>query len=1239
MSTNRRLLIFLIVAFLTTLFVGEGLSYFASSDPVKTLSSEKIEGKVAKVRGKMDKLLSNFNLPKYQSHELLWGAMDSLRSSDFDLLVYQGFELVAWNSQMIPVEGINPQYFKNPLVRLDNGWYLTSYIESGDVLMVAFSLLKHGYNYQNAFLEDAFSKEYPLDASVVISQNIEQSDLIINDENGGFLFGLILSEVDSKPAALINWGGFVFLLSWGFLWFLLFIFQKRNQNKRLINWILLASSLLFFGYTYYLFLFRSLFVNFFPDLFSPLYFAVSAQLPSIGHFFIYAFLLFTLAFWLYRFFRFSRILFNQEKSKLYRYALLFFSLICSVVYLVYINHLFYLLAKHSSGTIVITKIVELDGIAFLKMGLIAFLLLSFVFILERILIQFLWSFSRRQILFSILIVSVLSMLIYRGVGVDESDWIFLFYLGVGFVLIFAHRRADLSLSYISYLWLCALFGIYIGATMLDLSIRKEESNRELLVENLAFQLVRDEDPVAEMYLAEIENQLANDVTLIRMLAQPELNSEAIRNHLIKFYFYGYWGRYDLQIIPCWPKGNVYLESHDKIENCYSYFYNLLETTGYDISGSKHFHYLDQSNGNVSFFGVFRFFPNDPENETSLFIELHSKPFFEGLGYPELLVNRREQARMKLLDGYSYAKYVNGKLVKRSGPFNYKSDLSLYNSGVGGKAFIKERGYSHLVYHLNDNFAVVLSSKDYSVNDVFISFSIFFLFFFAIGGLGILFLQCHRTGFVFQITIQKKIQTAFVLLMLVMLVIVAAGTVYYTVMQFERKHFELLENKIQSVLLELEYKIGYDGPETYIPEEYLNYQLQMLSNVFYCDINLFGVDGKLIGTSRPELYKSGLSGFQMNPDAYYQLAYTEAENHISDEKIGNMEYLSFYVPFLNSENNLAGFVNLPYFVGNNELEDEVSSVIVTIINFYLVFSFLVIGFAVFLARQITRPLLMLQSKISKVKLGHLNEKIDYKKKDEIGELVIEYNRMVDELSDSAEKLAKNERELAWREMAKQIAHEIKNPLTPMKLNIQYLQRAWNDGADNFGSYLKRVSTSLIEQINSLSSIASEFSKFAQMPSTRAEKVNLIEKIENVVVLYANSEGVTLTFTNDTQPVVNVNSDGEQLLSVFNNLIKNAIQAGIPGENIKVDVQVSWVDNFVRISVRDNGKGISPDIQEKLFVPSFTTKTGGMGLGLAIVRRFVENAGGNIWFESNEGGGTSFIVDLPYIPDLSESSSPE
>lgn len=1200
---------------------------FFNDRPAKPFTVVKVEKRVQKVQELMTNLLNSVPSQALESHEKLWMSLDSLKSNDIDVLVFQGIELVAWTNQLLPIDGINPQYFKQPLIRLDNGWYLTSWRQEGPVLILAITLLKREYPYQNNFLQDGFPAAYGLDPTVKIIREPDEVAIPVKNKNGRVLFHLLpgsFKGVISVADIVASWSFLIMTVF--FIWFF-YKLQQQFIGTRWSNIIWLIVSILFSIIFYSVFWKTGLSFFEYNDLFSPLHFAMSDWLPSLGMFLLFAFGLFIVSFWFFRFFRLPRLFSGEIHNKLRVISGLVIFLVILAGYLIYINQLFYLLAEHSSGPMVIIKIIDMDLVALTKILIVAFLLLSFLLFFERIVIIFLFYLKPRYFLFSLLGITLLMFFAFSGFGVSDSDWAFLFYFFSGLLLVYSRRKPHQGFSYATFLWFAALFALYAGAVMMDLTIRKEESNRELLVENLSFQLLRDEDPVAEMYLVDIEKQLPHDATLIRLLSQSELDQDAIRNHLLKFYFYGYWGRYDLQIIPCWPQGDLYLQETREVRNCYQYFFQMIENYGYIIGSSNHFHYLDNHNGRVSYFGAFRFFANDPDKETSLFIELHSKPFFEGTGYPELLVSQREQARVRLFNEYSHAKYVNGQLVKRAGDYTYKSTFHMGKSILHGKVFLKEGDYSHLVYQPEPDVVVMLSRVDYTVSDVLMAFSIFFISFFLFGALFILFLQLKYKGVTIQLSIQKRIQVAFVLLMLVMLVVVASGTVYYTTQQFKQKHRELLENKIQSVLLELEYKIGFEGPETTNPGEYLNYQLQMISSVFYCDVNLYGIDGKLIGTSRQELFKKGLAGTQMNPRAYKNLVYTDAVRFLEEEKIGDLQYLSFYVPLLSNDNRLAGFVNLPYFIGNNELKEEVSSVIVTVINFYLVFSFLVIGFAVFLSRQITRPLLMLQTKISELKFDHTNERIDYKGNDEIGGLVNEYNRMVDALSESADQLARTERELAWREMAKQIAHEIKNPLTPMKLSIQYLQRAWNDQVPDFGGYLQRVTETLIEQINKLSSIASEFSKFAQMPSAKHEVVNLVEKVENSMVLFQNSTEIPIVLENQFNAYIPVKADGEQLLGVFNNLIKNAIQS-IPDESAgRIDIFISSNDGMVIIAIKDNGKGIPDEIQRNLFVPSFTTKTGGMGLGLAIARRIVENAGGRIWFETQEGKGSTFFVEFP------------
>jgi len=241
-------------------------------------------------------------------------------------------------------------------------------------------------------------------------------------------------------------------------------------------------------------------------------------------------------------------------------------------------------------------------------------------------------------------------------------------------------------------------------------------------------------------------------------------------------------------------------------------------------------------------------------------------------------------------------------------------------------------------------------------------------------------------------------------------------------------------------------------------------------------------------------------------------------------------------------------------------------------------------------------------------------------------VKEYNKKVDELAVSADLLARSERESAWREMAKQIAHEVKNPLTPMKLNIQHLQRS--KGKDEeYNKYLDRVTGMLIEQIDNLSNIATEFSNFAKIPTARNQVLCLSEQLQKAIDLYETHNRAQISFNSNGFEWIKVNADREQLSRAIINLIRNGIQAVPKTEMGEISIKLDRRDHMALISVKDNGSGIPVELRDKLFSPSFTTKTSVMRLGLSIVKNIVENFSGVIWFETVLGKGTTFFLEIP------------
>ena len=295
----------------------------------------------------------------------------------------------------------------------------------------------------------------------------------------------------------------------------------------------------------------------------------------------------------------------------------------------------------------------------------------------------------------------------------------------------------------------------------------------------------------------------------------------------------------------------------------------------------------------------------------------------------------------------------------------------------------------------------------------------------------------------------------------------------------------------------------------------------------------------------------------------------------------------------------------------------------VLPYYLLIMLISVMLAFALSRTITRPLTILFDKLMNLKIGRRNAHLDYNKKDEIGQLVERYNEMVDELDESAERLARSEREGAWRTMARQIAHEINNPLTPMKLSIQQMQRLKKSGDPRFDSFFDHSTDMLTQQIDSLSRIASSFSSFAKLPEVAPAQVDIAAKLYQVITLFRNnSEHVPIRYVGAEQGVMGI-ADGEQIGQVFNNLLKNALQAISGRKNGDIIVMLKELPDELEISISDNGGGIPEDVQEKVFMPNFTTKSTGAGLGLAISKNIVEAGGGTITFTTTKKGTTFYV----------------
>ena len=812
-----------------------------------------------------------------------------------------------------------------------------------------------------------------------------------------------------------------------------------------------------------------------------------------------------------------------------------------------------------------------------------------------------------------------------------------------------------TLAVILFLWKAHQYsrrlGVYryigflvVFAVFFTSAIQNYQSEKEAEYLNLyASKLISNKDLQAEYLFKDMENKLAQQFLVPEDFEAFAAKKDQFERRLRRLYFSGYLSKYNLLVLSFDPNGkninSSTLYNFEDLDNIYNYkSFPTLSNHFYQVKSDRIFNGYLAKFENCDLYGHYG----------TVFILLEPKFIQSSYEYPQL-VRQKQENRIFDIDDYAYALYSNGKLLNQKGTYPYKLQ---FDSSIFCSASIISRDdeYQHFVSDQEDAI-VVLSHPSKSIKQFVSTFSFSFIFFtLLLVTYGLLWLAglyirrwYHKTqgdeaeyqAFDYwrkqrlnqlgieQVYLSTRIRFAMIIIVFVGLLVSIYVTIQFIQINDQNRAENELMFKLREVANQLQNEVDFQKKLDDTDSRQLI--VNEIGDIYKVDVNLFDKSGYLLASSIENVYQNGLIAPLMHPKAFETFTNRSTSQLLQQESIRDLAYTSAYLPLVNDKRKVIAYLNLPYYARVNELDKEISSYTVTFVNLYLFLILLAIALAYFVSQRISKPLQLIREKMSKTRLAQ-NELIEWKQNDEIGRLVKQYNKMVLELADSAEKLSASEREGAWKEMARQVAHEIKNPLTPMKLNIQHLQRAWADKNERLEDTFKRVTTVLIEQIDSLSKLATEFSSFAQMPTDNAEEVDLTQVLLNTITLFEKTENISFQYS-DSWPSYLVMADKEQLGRVFNNIIKNAVQAIPKDRDGLIQVTLSEMDGKVEVSITDNGKGIPKEIQPKIFVPNFSTKNSGMGLGLAITKKMVLAANGSISFTTQQDKGTTFSVVYP------------
>lgn len=726
----------------------------------------------------------------------------------------------------------------------------------------------------------------------------------------------------------------------------------------------------------------------------------------------------------------------------------------------------------------------------------------------------------------------------------------------------------------------------------------------------------DQDFLAEFLLHESATSISKDLEIKKVIGTKN-EANIIQERITQYYLTSYFDRYQVSV-SCVSQDST----SSRIDWIKSMLTEANKTTVENI-----------------------FFVNDPSSDTLkryitmipiqswnglknsfIVLDLSLKKIIPETVFPELIIDNRYRQNFKGKE-FSYALLTDESIASSFGSFNYEKQfdmkwlgqINLYTEGL------IVNGYRHVALEYQPHRIAIITASVYPLEYVVVNFS----FFVAIGLSIILFLLILsffrswlngvRLGYATRI--QLYVYLAFFIPLLIVSLVTLRLIINSAENQKEEEYLskaKVLEERISTIIDN--YKVqGYEY------QSQLEAKLIEIAEVANLDASVFTKDGNVVASSEPLIFKNHLLSGIINRTAWHSIIVNHENFSIQSESIGKLFYKNVYWRIRSpGSGEVIAILSIPFFESASSLERTQINVVSAILGVFSIAFILFSLLSYFAISGLTAPLRFVTQALRRTSLSGENKPINWKGDDELGVMAYEYNRMLVNLEDSKAELQKNQKEIAWREVAQQVAHEIKNPLTPMKLSLQQLELEMLRGSQNKEKSQKSIQV-ILRQIDILNDIAGSFSNFAKMPAPEITSLNVTELLRKTVGLYSNHNDahIDCEFPED----IFVKGDESIILRAFSNVILNSIQSKRQLGTINLNITASYDLKDCIISFRDNGIGISDENKNNVFRPYFTTKSAGAGLGLAIVKQTLELCNSSIWFETEIGRGTVFYIQLP------------